>query len=313
MKNILFCTGEGIGNVLQCIPVLRTIKERLGYGIDMWHAFGNFRLPKIIPYVDKWFTGPLEYNKAARNRFMHSFYKGAVSTCWTKNHYHAYKDRLPLLNSPTPLSMDRSEVDTYMDIARDLGVNEEKLIWQGECLYDDDVEDFDIVIHNGYNKYGSAHWEIKSYPYYKEVVRILSEEYGFNNVASIGSSEEYIPGTIDMTGLPLLKSFGVIKNSKVLLSNDSGSYHAANAVGTQNVVIFTATSIKKNFDKRFHRYSTLIYRDLKCRPCQSKRRWTKDCKDWQCRHIDPNHIADKVRDAYSIAEFIDETYGGKEV
>jgi ADP-heptose:LPS heptosyltransferase len=310
MKHILFCTGEGIGNVLQCAPVLRTIKERLNCTIDMWHVFGNFKIPKIFPYVDKWFSGSLEGNKEAYKRVSSGFYDGVVSTWWTKDHYHVYRHWLPLLNKPTPLSMTRSEVDAYMDIARDLGVKEEKLIWEAECLYDEAAKGFDVVIHNGYNKFGSANWEIKSYPYYEDVVKILKEKYGFNNVASIGSSDEYIPGTVDMTGLPLLKSFGVIKNSKVLLSNDSGSYHAANALRTQNVVIFTATSIKKNFDIRFHKHSALVYRDLPCRPCQDKRKWNKGCKDWQCRNIDPEYIASQVYNVYGIAEFL-ELYGGE--
>ena len=54
-KKILFCTGEGIGNVIQTIPTIRTLKEVLGYEVDMWYAFGAFSIPHIIPYVDRWF------------------------------------------------------------------------------------------------------------------------------------------------------------------------------------------------------------------------------------------------------------------
>jgi ADP-heptose:LPS heptosyltransferase len=153
---------------------------------------------------------------------------------------------------------------------------------------------FDVVISNGYNKYGSANWQIKSYPYYEEVAKLLKNE-GYS-VASIGAKDEYISGTVDMTGLGLLDSGGVIKNSRLLISNDSAMYHYANALMVKNIVIFNSTSIKKNYDKRFHKYSTIIGRDdLKCRPCQAGRRWNKDCKTWDCREIAPEVIYEAVR------------------
>jgi len=41
-NKILFCSGEGIGNVIQTIPVIRTLTESMGYTVDFWHAFGAF-------------------------------------------------------------------------------------------------------------------------------------------------------------------------------------------------------------------------------------------------------------------------------
>ena len=188
--------------------------------------------------------------------------------------------------------MERSEVDTYMQIARDLGAKEKDLIWHGNCIYNDINRHYDIVISDGYNRNGSADWSIKSYPYYKEAVSLLNKEY---RVCSIGSSEEYIHGTINETGLPLLDSLGIIKNSKLFLSNDSGMYHCANALSVPNIVVFTATSIEKNYDKRFHKYSTIIGRDdLDCRPCQKGHRWKK-CKTWECREIDPQLVVNTIK------------------
>lgn len=284
--NILFCSGEGIGNVIQTIPVIRTLKEVLNVDIDFWYAFGSFGIPKIIPYVDNWISAGQIMNTDL------SKYDGMVSTWWTRNHI----TRLPLklLNKLKPLKMDRSEVDTYMDIARDLGVSESDIIWHGNCSYFPSRKKFDIAIHNGFNYKGAADWRIKSYPYYSQVVKLLIEE-GYS-VCSLGNKNEYIKGTTDKTELGLLESLGIIKSSKLFLGNDSGLYHCANALEVNNVVIFTATSIEKNYDKRFHKYSALIYReDLGCRPCQANRRWAKDCKSWECRNIDPNIIVEIVR------------------
>lgn len=287
-SKLLFCTGEGIGNVIQTIPVIRTLNEVLGFEIDFWHAFGTFRIPKVIPYVDKWIVG------AKINNLNFSQYKGLVSTYLTLNHIKRIP--LPLLNTPIPLSMTRSEVDIYMDIARDLGAKD--FIWTGHCEYNEDIsEAFDVVIHNGYNPVGSANWRIKSYPYYELVAKMLIDS-GFT-VCSVGAKNEYITSTVDRTGLPLLDTLSIMGRAKVFLGNDSGLYHCANMLWIPNVVIFTATSIEKNYDKRFHKYSTIVGRDdLKCRPCQAGRRWNKDCKTWDCREIDAKVVYDTVRQKF---------------
>lgn len=286
-KRLLFLSAEGVGNAVELIPCLRTIKEVLGYTVDYYHAFGSFFIPKIIPYTDIWFVGN-QIRKINPNDYV-----GVVSTFWTRDYTKLFSNAgFKVLADIYPLSLEVSEVDTYMNIARDLGAKEEDLLWHGNCNYNKINKQYDIVISDGYNHKGSANWQIKSYPYYEEVVRLLSKDY---NICSIGSKQEYIKGTKDETGLPLLDSLGVIKNSKLFISNDTGSYHCASALEVPNIVIFTATSTVKNYDKRFHKYSTIIGRDdLKCRPCQATKLWNKTCKDWQCREIDPQVICMKV-------------------
>lgn len=286
-KKILFTSGEGIGNVLQCAPTLRTLKEVLGYDIDFWFAFGAYPINgRLFPYVDKWIVGP-------QIRHLNpSEYEGMVSTWWTRDYIKQIP--LTLLNKPTSLSQDRSEVDVYMDIARDLGAKENDVLWHGECNYKRMDEEFDIVMHNGYKLHGGRiDWSVKSYPYYEEVVRLL----GGYKICSVGAPYEYVKGTDNKTGMHLFGGLGLIKNSKLFLSNDSGLYHCANALRTKNIVIFTATSIAKNYNQRFHKYSTIIGRDdLECRPCQKGLKWQKGCKKWECREIDPEIIANKVRE-----------------
>jgi len=288
-KKLLFMTGEGIGNVIQCIPTLRTLKESLGYSITLWHAFGSYGIVhNLIPYVDNTYLG------GEINKITPAAYEGKVSTFWTRDYYkHPLFSNMRLLTKIHPLSMYRSEVSTYMRIPQALGAK--KLYWHGECNYNKkNKESFDIVLANGYNHYGSARWEIKSYPYYDKLTKLLIDE-GYS-VCSIGGTNEYIGGTENRTGLALLDSLALIKNSKLLISNDSGMYHCATALNKKNIVIFTATSVKKNYDKRFHKFTTLICRDdLKCRPCQSGRKWIKQCKHWNCQKISPSVILDEVR------------------
>lgn len=287
-KKLLVAHGEGIGNAVQIAPLLRTLKEVLGYKINYWHAFGSYSVSKdLFPYVDKTFRAQ-EISKGQP-----SDYFGMVCTFWARD----FIKHLPLkLLAPIyPLSMERSEVDTYMQIARDLGVNEKDIKWAASCNYNKNIcEKFDVVISNGYNRKSNI-WKVKGYNNYEKVVDILKEK-GYS-VCSIGATEEYVNGTVDMTGRYLMDSLSIIKESKLLLSNDTGMYHCANALQTPNVVLFTATSIDKNYDCRFHKYSTIVGRDdLICRPCQAKRRWLKDCTDWECCQIDPKHIVSVIEE-----------------
>ena len=290
---LLFCQGEGIGNVIQCIPVIKTLNEVLGYNIDFFHSHGSYVIPEnFFPHVDVWFVGK---NRQKVYNVNKSNYCGKVSAIWAGNRVEVGSlSKLKSLTKKNILTTRRSEVDTYMDIARQLGVKEDDIIWHGNCNYKPTSEKYDIVIHNGYNRAGSAGWKIKSYPYYVEVVKLLVKE-GFS-VCSVGMSNEYIKGTVNKTGLDLLYSLGFIKNSKLFLGNDSGLYHCANALDVKNVAIFTATSILKNYDKRFHKHTTIIGReDLKCRPCQGNRGW-KTCKTWECTKINPEVVVNKIKE-----------------
>ena len=289
MKKILFCTGEGIGNVIQTIPVLRTLKETLNYEIHFFMVFGSYAIPKdIFPYVSKWF------NKSDIRNIDLSEYHGKVFTWWVRNYPGInFLSKIPLLNKPVPFSYTRSEVDCYMQIARDLGAKEDDLIWYGNCNYNKRDEKYDIVIHDGYKRMGSFDWSAKSYLYYEEVVKLLKKDF---SVCSVGGKNEYIKNTINKTGLKLLDTLGIIKNSKLFLNNDSGLYHCANALEVKNIVIFTLTSVIKNYDRKFHKYSTIIGRDdLKCRPCQGTNR-RKNCKKQECRNIDPKVIVDTIKE-----------------
>ena len=304
MSKILFTSGEGIGNTIQLIPVIRTLTEVLGHEVDFWHAHGTYGIKqRLIPYVGKWVVG----NNLSKLDL--ESYDGYVATLWTKNIVgQGPFANMALLNKIQPLKMDRSEIDTYMDIARDLGVKEDEIIWHGNCSYNKREDKYDVVIHNGYNRFGSAGWEIKSYPRYEEVVDRLD---GIK-VCSVGAKEEYIKGTENRTGMDLLDTLGLIKNARLFIGNDSGLYHCCSALETDNIVIFTATSIEKNYDERFHKYSTIITRDdLECRPCQKDRKWQKECTDWKCRDIDPEVILHGVKQII-MARFISdagEVYG----
>ena len=287
MRRIIFATAEGLGNVLQTLPVIRTIREVLGYKIDFWHAYGSFKIPKIFPYVDNWIVGG-DINKINPND-----YTGTVSTFWTLQVMNRGRlQAIPLLGKSDRVRPDRSEVDTYMDIARDIGVKEEDILWYGVCDHKSMDRKYDVVIHDGYNrKSPDKSWQLKSYPYYDKVVELLPEF----EICSIGGNDEFITGTTCETGLDLLSSMGIIANSRLFVGNDSGLYHCANALQVKNMAIFTYTSTMKNYNSKFHKYSEILQNDeLDCLSCQNTPRF-KTCTDRECRKIDPEIIANKIR------------------
>lgn len=275
LDRILFCHGEGLGNVVQTVPVVRTLSQR--FIVDYWHAFGTYKIPHIIPYIDNWFIGD-EISKLNTENYL-----GAVKTHFPPS------PPLPILAESPPLTFNRSEVDTYMDIARQLLI---KPIWHGPIFGKPMSKEYDVILNNGYNPVGSANWKIKSYPYFDEIASELTKKDLV--VAELGITKHPIPTTINKTNLSLRDSLSELAKANLFIGTDSGLYHCANALNIDNLVIFTATTTTKNYDPRFHKKAKIISKALPCQPCQDERRWNKDCDSWLCREIDPDYIIEEA-------------------
>lgn len=73
---------------------------------------------------------------------------------------------------------------------------------------------------------------------------------------------------IDLTGaLSLLASAAVIKRCQLLVANDSGLMHVAEAVGTPLIAIFGSTTRELGFFPQLATSRVVENRDLACRPC----------------------------------------------
>lgn len=76
-----------------------------------------------------------------------------------------------------------------------------------------------------------------------------------------------IEGTLDLTGkLKLPEAAAVLSRAKLLVCNDSGLMHLAEAAGTPVVAIFGPTSRELGFAPA-HKQSFVVEKDLWCRPC----------------------------------------------
>lgn len=165
----------------------------------------------------------------------------------------------------------------------------------GFCEAPDYPESFDLVIANGYNKTRNiSDWEAKTYPHWEKVINLLP---GLR-IACVGNPGEAIPGAIDLTGIGLAQTFGVIKKARCFASNDTGLYHAAAAMKVKGIALFTFTDKAKNHDAAFHSSISLLSRYLPCSPCQlkGKHHWIKQrpiC-GWECRNIPPDFVAQAI-------------------
>jgi len=111
--------------------------------------------------------------------------------------------------------------------------------------------------------------------YFAELAKLLSIEFHLVLLGS-GSVDEEVCSQIAHSGnnitnlagkLSFAESAAVIKNSRLLISNDSGLLHLAECFKTPVVAFFGSTTEELGFFPYSTRYKVLENKDLKCRPC----------------------------------------------
>lgn len=300
---ILVCIGEGIGNIIETLPLLVTLREA-GHEVEVFITNCSFSVTKdIFPGFRVWMSS--EAAEMNANAF-----DGKVMTIWAYVHKDDDRDvsealeSIPTLNDigRQQMRLDTSEVRVYLNAAEELGIEEEDFTYDtkkdlGEnAYYGFEHNGNDVIFADGYNyKNSTDKWWVKSYPLYPDLAEKLKSDD--LRVASVGAKREHVPGTSDYTGLDLLDSFSLIKRCKCVVTNDSAMYHAAAAFGTPCVVLFTFTSVPKNYDENFHKRCDIIGVDLECRKdCHARRRW-KDCPNGlKCRNIPVGSVYQKVKE-----------------
>jgi len=153
---------------------------------------------------------------------------------------------------------------------------------------------------------GAKHYT-KRYPVelYKEVVNILVKK-NFNVAIFGGFEDELICKelTIDKSKTKnfqnnndLLLTAGLMKNCKVLISNDSGLMHLASLLKIPTVAIFGSTVKEFGFFPIFEKSIIVENPDLNCRPCSHIGKSECPKKHFKCMNdISPNLIVRKVEE-----------------
>ena len=159
-----------------------------------------------------------------------------------------------------------------------------------------ETKKYDIILHNGYNinPMNPDLWKIKLYPNMSNLAFKLKNNY---NIACIGSKNEYINGCNNETQKSIEKSIELIRNCKLFISNDTGTYHIAAALKKKGIAIFTATSHLKNYNSIFHKSIRLVRKDnIDCSPCQIKGNgyWLGCSNNRRCCDINEDEILNYV-------------------
>jgi ADP-heptose:LPS heptosyltransferase len=144
-----------------------------------------------------------------------------------------------------------------------------------------------ILFHAGCK---DGKWDKKKWPYFKILAKkLISIGY---SVASLGSAHEYVEGTINYTGLPLIKTVETIKKGRVMIANDSGVMHIADALKIPLLTLFGPSSAIKN--RPLSVTSTFIESHLACSPCQFST-LLETCRDNLCiKNIEVECIYNKL-------------------
>lgn len=123
--------------------------------------------------------------------------------------------------------------------------------------------------------YFTKRWPVE---YFAEVARHLLNVNGDLQIAVLGGTQDRGLGAfiraqagariLDLTGrCSLLASAVVIKRSRLLLANDSGLMHVAEAVRTPVVALFGSTTRELGFFPYRAASHVIEHKNLSCRPC----------------------------------------------
>lgn len=288
MKKKLFVIKAGLGNQIQQTHIYLDLVDYYG-GVDIAVYEESKELSVYFKQIAEW-TG---------NRCMWFYYKKGKPIFWNDSKYDGVISCLNVPYEGIPVLYQSAgthvgnEIDWYERIYHHLPLkkgNHLPLNWQN--IRGDDMPEnipaYDALICNGsVNKFN---WIRKRYQNWDKVAQKLND--GLWRVGCVGLGNEYVYPADDLTGQGLLRTMDMISKCKLLLSNDTGLYHFASAIGIPCIVVFTATSIEKNYNPDFHKKTIVFHPELECFPCQEKtwgqgKNWTA-CANWNCSEFKPN-------------------------
>lgn len=285
---LLLCVGEGLGNIIQVLPLAKALKLN-----DI--NFDILNLSNCPTGTVSWLFK--EYAEVVKELDTKE-YAGRIELGTTRGSlFFANRMEIPCANDPAKqffYKANTNEIETYLLVLEDLGLPIPKGVFDVDLptIEKNEKHTFDFVVHNGCTLHNKDFWARKKYKNMEELVERLLK--GGFTVACIGAPTEYIGIGTNMTGLPIEESASIIANSKLFISNDTGTYHLAAALKKQGIVLFTATSVINDNHPTFHRTIKVVKTKLDCQPCRHKPSWDT-CTNYKCRDIPVDLIIKEIR------------------
>jgi ADP-heptose:LPS heptosyltransferase len=125
-------------------------------------------------------------------------------------------------------------------------------------------------------------WRNKRWPHYAPLVDALLSKWPAAQVCVVGGAEDELPGerAVDLRGRHTLRETAwMLKHCRLVIGNDCGPTHIADAVMTPTLVLFGPTCEVKNGPR--YRGATLST-DVSCSPCQYDLALLDSCADPRC-------------------------------
>lgn len=260
---ILIGIGSGLGNVVHATPLIRNIARRLGRRVDVVIAGDYSDLLFCVAnrdYVNHVFL----LNDAVINRrydtvFLTQSFGFLVPTfsadrVLNSRDWDIFKPDHELHEAEFNLAAAKAMMDIDYDAA------DVRDYYLGDLHYTPPAEPL-IGFHGG-SKGGI--WASKRWPRYAELAEVLIAK-GYR-VASFGTQDEYVPGTIDMTGGSIEEMAERMIACSAFIANDSGVMNVANALGIPLVALFAPTNVTTRGPLRETSVAVAVAKD--CSPCE---------------------------------------------
>lgn len=278
-ERILYLSRGGIGNVIQQSVALLPLSRR--YSVDVYHS--STESPGALDVLEGMSGLARVYRPGERDQIEPGNYVGQVFSYWAQRMYpHVRLGGLP--EFCVDLDVLNEVEGNLSAVGRIPGLgltgyteSEYRAFVSVDCS---SVPVYDVCIHAG--GFNTPIWLSKKWVGYPELAeRLLTRGL---TVCSIGLPDEHVSGTANETGRPLMESINVALNSRMFVCNDTGTYHGV-APFNRTAVIFTSTSVAKNYCSWFHWKAAVVQGDLPCQPCQGTPMWGACPFGLKCREM----------------------------
>jgi len=291
---ILILRFSSLGDILLATPVLTALKERYPDCTIEWVVKSKFSVALCSSLIDSvhTFTDTKSFRQLVtdlkQNDYdlvfdLHRNFKSWQIRrhfknvfCYEKREIKRmllvlFKIKYPVKPVPKMYfkALEKASINTpnHWNLLFDTSPESEKTVLQNNSL----IAKKYLALAPGAS-YFSKRWPQS---YFVELAKLLSDEFHLVLLGS-GPVDEEICSHIALSGknitnlagrLSFAESAAVIKNSCLLISNDSGLLHLAECFKTPVVAFFGSTTEELGFFPYSTRYKVLENRDLKCRPC----------------------------------------------
>lgn len=270
---LLIIMEEGIGNMVMLTPAIKLLKHSHPLlKITVLCKEPSAQVIRGWNLVDKVITEPDD-----------DYYDLCFQSIWSQNMVSNWSEWISRHCKITMQSVLRLHHEALQQAAVVEFLGDSSIVVEPHC----EIQSFDNPIFNtkyivfGDTSLRSNGWDVKRWPHYPELARLIYKKFPEYKIVLIGDDEDKrmaeqkewpenvtkeFMGTLNIPQLAYL-----LKNCAIYIGNDTGPTHIAAAVGAKTYAIFAPTLVSKN--KPLGKNVTILNKRLPCSPCQYTERF----------------------------------------